>query len=63
VNLNVHKESYLIEGVNVTVVADFLNENIYIHNDSYRSSVKFPLDEYTEFEGNAKDFAKLKLGL
>jgi len=63
VNLNVHKESYLIEGVNVTVVADFLNEEMHIHSDSNTPSLMFQLDEYTDFDGNAKDFAKSKLGL
>jgi hypothetical protein len=55
-----HKESYLIDGRHVTVVADFVLNKIMIFAPGTKNS-EYPMDEYTNFEGCMVDFAAAKL--
>jgi hypothetical protein len=58
-NLNLHKETYQINDLPCTVVANFADETINIHAPGY--SQQFPMSEYTNYTGNMLDFATDKL--
>ena len=58
-SVNVHKETYKINGEFFTVIADFLKDVLFIKWKT--GSMKFPLDDYTNFEGNMETFVKSKV--
>ena len=59
--LGLHKEVYNIDGMNVTVICNFNSNEITIQWQ--RGTKKYFLQEYENFVGNMKDFAKEKLCL
>lgn len=50
----VFKHKYMVDAKAYTAVVDFVNSELHIYGRSF--SKKFPLDDYTYFEGNMKDF-------
>jgi len=57
--LNLHQETYQINGGPCRVVANFRDDIINIFAHGY--SEQFTMDEYTNFEGNMQEFATSKL--
>ena len=59
-NFFIHKETYNINGKNYEAEAHFNTNKLYLRGT--HTFLKFPLDEYTEFHGNMRDFVKSKVG-
>lgn len=54
-----HKETYKINGIHVTVICNFVTNKITIQ---WRGGTKrYTLQEYENFVGNMKEFAEEKL--
>ena len=58
-NLNLHKETYNINGESCQCVANFADNTLHIMARGFNET--FNLDEYTNFPGNMSDFATTKL--
>lgn len=58
-SFHLHRERYTINKQPVDTIANFLNETVTIHTRGF--SKTFPLEDYTNFEGDMKSFATVKI--
>jgi len=59
-SLNTYSERYVINDTLYLVKADFIKDKIWISSNTWKE--EYSLNEYDEFIGNMKDFAKDKIG-
>ena len=57
---NLHKETYTIDGKQCTCVANFANNTLRITARGFNR--EYSLDDYTNFDGNMRDFASTVIG-